>query len=247
MRSDLGKRLRALYRRPAAGHDVHRRAHEPAVMVAFHERFDQAPAGRRPARSWLSRLLLGGGVGVAVAVGACALPTEYPMSLGYGLEIRLESSTWSEADERALEQRVHALSGVERVELRVSERVEQLVDDDGRSSISHQVQILLFVFGDAPDSEWVWSTLQHDVPALADARMHDVPLQGTVEGTLGGRLSHRLFDLTLDQHGVEQAEQRILAELVAEGLAPQDATIDIEQSTDAEGHRRIEVRVQAER
>ncbi|MEM9460531.1 MAG: hypothetical protein AAGF11_40560 [Myxococcota bacterium] len=205
----------------------------------------------RPVGPWLSRLLLGGGVGVAAAVGACALPTDYPMSLGYGLEVRLEAATWSEADERALEQRVHALSGVERVELHVSERVEQRIDDDGRSSTAHQIQILLFVFGNAPDSEWVWSTLQHDVPALVDAQVYDVPLEGTVEGTLGGRLSHRFFDLTLDQQGVEQAERRLraelVAELVAEGLAPQDATIDIEQSTDAAGRRRIEVRVQAER
>ncbi|MCA9711838.1 MAG: hypothetical protein KDK70_38735, partial [Myxococcales bacterium] len=55
------------------------------------------------------------------------------------------------------------------------------------------------------------------------------------------------LDVTLDRHGVEEAERRILAELVADGIAPEDATIDIEQSVDAQGNRRIEVRVEAER
>lgn len=240
MPSELEDRLRTLHRPAAPGQDEHRRAHEDALMAAHARRY-----GAPPARRW-PRLALGGVLGVAVAVGACALPAEYPVSLGYELRIRVDASRWSPRDQERITHVARDLSGAERVELRVEQHIEQRVEPVGSASTVESVQVQLLVFGDAIDPEAMWSQLQEDCPALVDAEVHDVPLSGTVHGTLGGKLSHDWLDVVLDQHGVEEAERRILAELAAEGIDPQSATVDIEQSTDAQGHRRIEVRVEAE-
>ena len=46
---------------------------------------------------------------------------------------------------------------------------------------------------------------------------------------------------------MEEAEARILAELVADGIDPEHATVDISEERGPDGERRIEVRVEAER
>lgn len=242
MPSDLERRLQALHRDPLPGGDEHRRAQEDSLMEAFEQR------GPRPkTRRWtLPRLMVAGVLGGAVAVGACALPAEYPVSLGYGLEITIDAARWKELDPEALAQRIGEVPGAERVELHVARSVEQHVADDGSEQTDETMRVQLFVLGDALDTDRMWRELEGDFPALADAEVHDVPLSGTVQGTIGGKLSHRLLDMTLDQHGVEQAERQIMAELLAQGFDPADATIDIEDSVDDAGNRRIEVRVEAE-
>jgi len=213
-------------------------------MDAFARR---APARPTPRRWRWPRLVLAGGLGLGLAVAACAMPAEYPMSLGRGLRITLDTERWAELDVDALAERIDEVSGAERVELQVSHSIEQRVDDEGREQIEEQVHLQMFVLGEGLDTESLWQQIEGDFPELAGAETHDVPLSGTVHGTLGGALSHRLLDVTIDQHGVEEAERRIMAELVAQGIAPEHASVDIDDSTDAQGRRRIEVRVEAER
>jgi hypothetical protein len=141
-----------------------------------------------------------------------------------------------------LEQRLD----VERIELRVQRTHEEHVGAGGPQAIDDDVRILLFVFGDAVDSDALGADLRASFPVLADVELHDVPLSGTVHGTFGGALSHRLLDVTIDTHGVEAAERQVLAMLVAEGIAPEHMKVDITDEHGADGLRRIEVRVEAE-
>lgn len=242
MRSELVRRLRALYRRPADGELLHRRAEEDALVAAFARRHGGgAPAPRRR-RS--GRIALMCGLGVAVAVGACALPSEYSVDLGQGIEIVLDAARWDELDAERLAAHLGEEMGAERIELHVSRTRDERIGPDGELVIDEQMRMQLFALGGEVDAEDGWDELVREFPALAEAEIQQVPLSGTVHGTLGGRLSRDLLDLEIDRHGVEEAEARILAQLRAEGISTEDATVDI-TTTEEGGHRRIEVRVEA--
>ena len=258
MRSDLEPRLRELYSRPVDGQAEHQAAHEDELVAAVARR--KAGAGgagsrgheRRRAGGWLRRLrvprlALAGGLGAAVAVGACVMPAEYPVALGYGLELTLPAERWAELDPEAIAMSLDDHPGVERVEVRVHKlQHEHAEAGGGPSVVEGDMRMQLFVFGDAVDPDAMFDELQASFPVLAGAELHEVPLSGTVHGTLGGQLSHRFLDVTIDQHGVEEAERQVLAALVAEGLAVEDVTVDITEERGEDGARRIEVRIEAE-
>jgi len=250
MRSELEPKLQALYRAPADGQAEHQRAHEDELVAAVVRRQGEAgaAAGRERGRSWpwlrLPRFALAGVLGVAVAVGACVMPAEYPVALGYGFELELPAERWAELDPEGIARHVQAATGVERIEVRVHRMQHERV---GEAPISEgDMRLQLFVFGDAVDPDALLADLQASFPVLAGVELHDVPLSGTVHGTLGGELSHRFLDVTIDQHGVEEAERQVLAALVAEGIAAEDVTVDITEEHGEGGERRIEVRIEAE-
>lgn len=242
MRSELVSRLRALYRGPADGELEHRRAGEDAVVAAFERR--ARPGAASPPRPRWPRLALASVLGVALAVGACALPSEYPVDLGQGVEIVLSAERFAELDPEQIAAHLGEEMGAERIEVHLSHSVEEHVGPEGELVVDEQVRMQLFALGGEVGSQRGWDALVDEFPALADAEIEQVPLSGVVHGTLGGRLSRDLLDLTIDRHGVEEAEARILAELRAEGIAPADAKVDITTSEE-DGHRRIEVRVEA--
>lgn len=212
-------------------------------MSAFSRRYGGGAASPRVRR--LPRIALASVLGVAVAVGACALPSEYPVDLGQGVEIVLDAGRWDEVDVERLAEHLGQELMAERIEVQLSRSREEGVGPDGAPFVREQMRMQLFAFGGDPVTDDRWDDLVADFPALADARVSHVPLSGTVHGTVGGRLSERWLDLTLDRHGVEAAEQQILEQLRAEGIAPEDAIVDI-TTTEVDGHRRIEVRVEAE-
>lgn len=257
MPSDLEPRLRGLYRQPIDGQAAHQQALEPELLALVARQRDGAAVARRRGgagagapgrRGWLGlpRLALAGVLGVAVAVGACVLPAEYPVSLGYGFELVLPADRAAALDPQALAARLEGHPGVERIELRVHQRQSERIGDDGARTVQEDTRLQLFVFGDAVDAHALRAELQASFPALAELELHDVPLAGTVHGTFGGALSHRLLHVTIDTHGVAEAERQVLAALVAEGLAPEHLEVDITEARGADGERRIEVRVQAE-
>lgn len=244
MQSDLDARLRGLYRAPSDGQAEHARAHEDALVAAVTSR--RGP--ERPWWSWLRlpRVALAGVLGVAVAVGACVMPAEYPVSLGYGFELSLPAERWAAIDPEALARHLEGHEGVERVEVRMLAMHHEHATDGGPSTLAEDMQVQVFVFGDALDAETLGDELQASFPALEGLELHDVPLDATVHGTLGGMLSHRFLHVVIDRHGVEEAERRVLAGLVAQGMAPEDVEVDITEREGEDGERRIEVRVKAE-
>jgi hypothetical protein len=254
MRSELEPRLRGLYREPAPGQQAHQDAHEEALVAALARQRSAAGAAGSVGRGrgwprWLRmpRLALAGGVGVALAVGACVMPAEYPVSLGYGFEIVVAADRWEQIDPEAIAMHLDEQLDGERIELRVARMHHEHTGREGTTQREEDLRIQLFVFGTTVDSDALLAELQQQFPALADAELRDVPLAGTVHGTLGGELSHRVLDLTIDRHGVEEAERQLLAKLVADGFATENARVDITEHEGADGQRRIEVRVEAER
>lgn len=245
MRSDLDDRLRGLYRVSATeGQAEHQAAHEAELLAAVARR-------RGPERrgwQWLRRprFALAGVLGVAVAVGACVMPAEYPVSLGYGFDVSLPAERLAEVDPEALARHLEGHEGVERVEVRMLAMHHEHTTDGGPSTIAEDMQVQVFVFGDALDAESLGDELQASFPALEGLELREVPLDATVHGTLGGMLSHRFLHVVIDRHGVEEAERQVLAGLVAEGMAPEDVEVDITELEGEDGERRIEVRVKAE-
>ena len=242
MRSDLIARLRSWYRRPAAGQAEHQRAHEDELMAAF----GRASGGQAPVerKRWFPRLAIAGGLTLAT-VGACALPAEYPMSLGHGLEISVDAEHMDEVEPEQIALYLRDELAAERVEIHMSRSIEERTGPDGEVDVHEEVRLQLFAFGGETDAEEGWQELQDEFPALADAEIHEVPLEGTVYGTLGGKLSRNLLDLTIDRDGVEAAERQILAELLAQGFDPSQARVDIKRVQGDFGNEEIEVRVEA--
>lgn len=248
MPSDLLRRLRGLYPPARRGQAEHCRAHEDELLakfVAATSRESGSGAGRGGWR-W-PRLALAGGLSLAVAVGACALPAEYPVSLGRGLEITVDAERWEELDAERVAQYLSEELGAERVEIHVTRERKETVGPSGHAQVSEAVRLQLFAFGGNLDPELTFDELQDEFPALLDAELHQVPLAGTVHGTLGGKLSRHLLDLTIDTHGVEEAEQQIRRQLMAQGIAAEDAIVDISTEEGPGGHREIRVRVEAEK
>ncbi len=252
MRSDLEPRLRGLYRTPADGQAAHARAHEDELVAAALRRGGGVGAGSggrtRGWTSWLRlpRLALAGVLGVALAVGACVMPAEYPVSLGYELEVTLPVERWAELDHETLSRHLDAWPGVEHVEIRM-QHVHERTEARGRAAVdTDEARMQLFVFGDALDPDALLADLQARFPVLEGAELRDVPLSGTVHGTFGGALSHRYLDVVIDRHGVEEAERQLLAALAAEGISTESTRVDIIEERGANGEHRIEVRVQAE-
>lgn len=241
MRSDLVRRLRGLYRRPAPGQLEHRRAGEDALVESFRRR--RGGAASPNVRRW-PRLALASVLGVAVAAGACALPSEYPVELGQGIEIVLDVERFGELEPEQIAEHLGRELGAERIEVHLRHDVEERIAADGQRIVDERVHMQLFALGGEVGEDDEWDALVEEFPVLAEAEVHRVPLSGTVHGTLGGRLSRDLLDLDLDRHGVEEAEARILARLKVQGIDPENATIDI-TATEQDGHRRIEVRVEA--
>lgn len=258
MRSDRDARLRGLYRAPAmAGQAEHQAAHEDELLAAVSRRLPGAGVSigaERRGLPWLRwpRFALAGVLGVAVAVGACVMPAEYPVSLGYGFDLSLPAARWAELDPEALAHHLEAREGVERVEIRMFQSHAERIVDGGPApapaptTVHERMHVQVLVLGEALDAEALREELQASFPALAGLQLRDVPLEGTVHGTLGGKLSHEFLDVVIDRHGVEEAERRVLAELVAEGVAPEDVEVDITERHGEDGERRIEVRVKAE-
>lgn len=259
MPSDLQERLRALYRRAAPIEErveerlEHQQTHEDALVAALGRRGGGASVAQ--GRGWrgrwprLPRLAIAGALGVAVAVGACAMPAEYPVRLGYGFEITVDPAHIGgveQLDPDGIARWLHEQGQVERVELMVAHHRRESTAPDGMPAVHDELTLRMFVAGDALDRDALVDDLRDRFPVLADAELRDAPLSGMVHGTLGGKLSHDLLDLTLDRHGVEEAERQILEQLRADGIDLEHATIDITHEEGADGSRRIEVRVEAE-
>jgi hypothetical protein len=98
--------------------------------------------------------------------------------------------------------------------------------------------------GEDLDADVLWDDIVAEFPALADARREDEALHGLVHGTLGGRLSHRWLDVTIDRDGVEEAKRQLILQLAAEGVTGTPEVEIIDEEVD--GMRRREVRVRLE-
>ena len=235
--SELAEVLRNALARKAPPVDAARRDAELDALSRAHAR----RYGERPRRA--SKWLLATGLVAAAAVGACVVPVDYEAEMGQRLAFTMAASEMSEIDVEAIARFVEDEHDPE--ELRIEAHAEMHETTDGaRTHTMKEVRIELEAVGEHLDADALWDDLVEEFPALAGAKREDEALHGTVHGTLGGRLSHRWLDVTIDRDGVEEAKRQLIEQLVAEGVqgTPQVEIID----EDLGDMRRREVRVRIE-
>jgi hypothetical protein len=235
--SDLASMLRRVLTRPAPPIDEARRDAELDALTAAHAR----KYGRRPRRA--SRWLLGVGLATAAAVGACVVPIDYEAEMGQRLAFTMPAEQMSDLDIEAIARFIEEEHDPE--EIRIMGHAEAMHDSDtGEEHVIQEVRVEIEAVGEHLEADALWDDLVHEFPELADARREDEALHGLVHGTLGGRLSHRWLDVTIDRDGVEAAKRQLIDRLAAQGVTgtPEVEIID----EDLGGMRRREVRVRIE-
>jgi hypothetical protein len=245
MPSEIRTVLRRLYGR--AGPPP-RPEHENELEAELMQRFDRrAPAEATPWWAFrLPRWAWAGAAALAIAVGACVTPSDYEIKMGDRLGILIDAEERDTVDVREIVQFVRSGYPLERLEAEV--KMERSVFRTGEGATEDQaiMRIQLDMVGRGVDADVVWEDLVAEFPALEGARMEDEELEGTVHGTFGGHLAHRYLDLVIDEHGVEEAKRRILADLEARGFKG-EAEIDIQDHGDGSNHeRKVEIRLREE-
>jgi hypothetical protein len=231
MSSELERRLRILLAREV-----------PPAATEGGGALESRLVGRLPAprrgllRRWLSahRLAVAAVAVVLCVIGACRLPAEYAVDVGERVAILLDPSRRAAVDPAEIARHVEETWPIERLQVAVA--VEQ--QNDGPPT----TRVELAAVGDVTADE-IWADLVETFPALAGARMEPEDLEVLVHGTLGGRLSHELLDLVIDEEGAEVARQQILDQLAASGL---DGEADVSVTDHPDGRREVRVEVRAE-
>lgn len=230
MRSELERDLTDALRGSTPAADPARREALERELVA------KLPAPRpRPSR-W-SRWLLGGAMGGALAVGACALPSDYETRVGHRLAIVVDVVHAEELEPDRIVEFVTEQYHPD--ELRMGVSIERVREED-RESASMRIEI--DAIGENLDTDEMWEDLVEHFPELEGARLEDEELQGMVHGTLGGRLSQAWLDVVIDRGGIDDAKARVIEQLRAQGVEG-DAVVDIVDHEGEDGQRRREVRV----
>lgn len=230
----LETKLREIHRRGEAPRPEASDALEEELDARFAAAFDGTqPRPRRPSRrGWII-----GGLAGAALVGACALPAEYELSIGHRVALVMTGESPVPPHELAR----HIESSFEVDEIRIAVRKTRRTTDAGEEAAT---MVALDVVGPDVDADALETSLVAAFPTLAEADFEVDALEGTVRGTIGGMLSHRMIDVVIDTEGVEAARERILADLEARGLDG-DATVEIEDEETPDGHRR-RVRIEVE-
>lgn len=197
----------------------------------------------RPRRRW-PRIALGVGLGGALAIGACALPSDYDADLGHRLAIVVAQST--EIDPRAIATFVEERYSPDQLRMAVSQhRTREQAPDGTVFEQGGELRIEIDAVGEDIDTDEMWEQLVLAFPELEGGRLEDEALRTVVHGTIGGRLSHAWLDVVIDRGSIEDAKAQILLQLDAQGFEGQ-AHVEIIDDEDPSGHQRREVRVWVE-
>jgi len=164
--------------------------------------------------------------GVGLAVGACSLPVDYQRSFGASVECTIADTTLDEATLQEMSEELQAAVGAESIALRVMR-----TDDVALVRVD--------VWGDLEDEEDALQTIRELAPTLADASCTAQALEGTVHGTLGGRLGYNLLDLDLlDRDDASATREAILLELSAQGFR---GSAEVLVEDDGNGQRKVKI------
>ncbi len=166
--------------------------------------------------------------GLAFTVGACRLPVDYQRSFGASVECSVDPEALDEAALNAMSEELRLTIGAESIALRVFRT-------------DHDAQVRLDVWGDLEDETEALAHVLDLAPSLRDGRCGAEALEGTVHGTLGGRLGYDLLDLDLlDRKGAAATREAILEKLAAEGFRG-TAEVEIE---DSDGQRKVKISIE---
>lgn len=211
-----------------------RPGHREALEADLAGRFDALYAAQRrkamERRKVMRRVLFGVGLAAALVLGACAAPMDVDVEVGRSLAIEYQAGP-AMPEPKAVVDALHGTGPFKDVQVRVQRQGDK---------VAFKAEVWGQDIGDEPLGE----RMKRALPALADAKIVEEPLEGKVHSTLGRKLGHDLLDLDIaDQQDVEKVREQILAQLAAQGV---EGKIDVEVEGDGIHQRRVKVRVENE-
>ncbi|MEZ4383326.1 MAG: hypothetical protein R3A79_18500 [Nannocystaceae bacterium] len=169
------------------------------------------------------------GVALAMIFGACRLPVDYQRSFGASVRCVAEPDALDEAELQAMSRELEVAIAAESVALRIM-RDEQ------------RAQVRVDVWGDLEDEADALDLIVDLAPTLRGASCSAQAIEGTVHGTLGGRLGYSLLSLdVLDRKSAAEAREEILVELAAQGFA---GKAEVQVEDDGQGQRKVMIRLE---
>jgi hypothetical protein len=206
----------------------------PQLEEALVERLRRRTATATPKRGGFFGLIgqhrfAFAGVALAMVFGACRLPVDYQRSFGASVRCVVDPAALDEAELQAMSRALETAIAAESVALRVM-----------RDDTSAQVRV--DVWGDLEDEEDALDLVVELAPTLRAASCSAQAIEGTVHGTLGGRLGYSLLALdVLDRKSAAEAREEILIELAAQGFA---GKAEVEVEDDGNGQRKVKIRLE---
>jgi hypothetical protein len=177
----------------------------------------------------LFRAGVAAGLLAAVGAGASQVPATYQAEVGKRIEIRTPKAPAPEAIHAAV-QSIESGAQAGKREIQVRVRVTR---EPGQGAL-----VRIDAFGDTIGMEGIPDAIRKAVPALAGAEITVQPVEGSVQGDLGGLVGNKVLGERLSDAQVEEAVRRNLA---AEGVTG-DVEVDV-KTDEADGKVRREVRV----
>ncbi len=169
-------------------------------------------------------------LGLASA-GACAAPADVEVEVGKTLDISLPAN-FEGADPKSMSMAIEQIAGDKGKIKEV--RVKAIRKDD-------QMVIHFDLWGDGLAEQPIAEKLKEKVPALAKADIREEIVSSEVRGNFGEKIGQELLHVNmLDEAEVEQARQKVMERLAAEGVR---GKIDVKINGDA-NRQEIEVRVE---
>ena len=220
---DLGAQLRRIFnlRTPSIGEPPP--ALEEGLVGRLRQRSEPAPRRSLWAFFGDHRWAF---AGLALAVGACTVPVDYQRSFGASVDCTLADEAVDEDALTAMTEELRVAVGAESIAMRIMRS-----DDD-------EARVRVDVWGDLDDEDEALATIRELAPPLATASCAAQALEGTVHGTLGGRLGYHILDLDLlDRADASATRESILEELSAQGFRG-SAEVEIEETG---GRRRVKI------
>ncbi len=177
----------------------------------------------------LFRAGVAAGLLAAVGAGASQVPATYQAEVGKRIEIRTREVPAPDAIQAAVKSiESGAQAGKREIQVRV--RVTREPEQGALVRID--------AFGDTIGMEGIPDAIRTAVPALGGAEITVEPVEGSVEGDLGGLVGNKVLGERLSDAQVEEAVRRNLA---ADGVTG-DVEVDV-RTDEADGKVRREVRV----
>jgi hypothetical protein len=158
---------------------------------------------------------------IAVAIGACEMPTSHEMEMGQQVRIELEPA------EGEMEGSLQALgSPVEFGEfLRNIPGVDDVSVD--MTAADGAITLDIVAWGQDASPQAITAALRERLPGNRKMRVEVERLSGKVREKLGARIGRRLLNLDISGETAEEIRAEILAQMAAQGFEG-DATVDVQ-------------------
>jgi hypothetical protein len=226
--SDHEQKLARLFEPRAMPRPGHRDALEAELLRRFsrlHEERRRYEMQRR--KRILRRALFGAALAAAASIAACATPMDVEVEVGRSLAIEYQAGEGMPEPKVVLDA-LHGAGELQHGNVRVMRKGDAIT-------------IRAEVWGKHLDEGSLGDHVKEAVPALANAKVVEEPIEGKVRSTLGMKLGHELLDLDIaDEQDIEAVRQKILEKLAAQGV---EGEVDVQVEGDGVRERKVKIQV----